>query len=161
MTRKRQYHLNHLVGQCDANAPVPQDVRDWEDAPMIGLEQRVMDSQVDIRESVLLFAEKIRHDCDIERLILFGSRARGDQKADSDVDVAVILRGEPGDYVGTRLKLARLAYDVLLETGARIQAHPVWVSEWAAPDSYSNPLLLENIERDGITLWSCTNDPAD
>ncbi len=127
---------------------------------MIGLEQRVMEGQVNIRESVLLFTEKARHDYDVERLILFGSRARGDHTPDSDVDVAVILRGKPGDYVDTRLKLAGLAYDVLLETGARIQAHPVWVSEWSAPESYSNPQLLKNIAEDGNTLWSYGCDGA-
>ena len=31
------------------------------------------------------------------RLVLFGSRARGDHQADSDADVAVVLRGEIGN----------------------------------------------------------------
>jgi len=31
------------------------------------------------------------------RLVLFGSKARGDAKSDSDIDVLVIVRGDGGD----------------------------------------------------------------
>jgi antitoxin ChpS len=46
--------------------------------------------------------------------------------------------------------MADLAYDILLETGIRIQPLPIWEEEWAHPDAYSNPHLLHNIEREGI-----------
>jgi len=49
----------------------------------------------------------------IARMVLFGSRARGDAEADSDWDVAVFLEGEVG-WVEQRL-LSRAAHDVLLE----------------------------------------------
>jgi antitoxin ChpS len=45
-----------------------------------------------------------------------------------------------------------LAYDVLLDTGIRIQPLPIWEDEWEHPEAYSNPLLLKNIEREGIRL---------
>jgi len=83
---------------------------------------------------------------------LFGSRARGDFRADSDADVAVLLHGQPGAFLDTKLDLADIAYDVLLETGIRIQPLPVWEVEWAHPEVYSNPRLLGNISRDGIRL---------
>ena len=83
---------------------------------------------------------------------LFGSRARGDFRADSDADVALLLRGPPGDFLDTKLDLADIAYDVLLETGIRIQPLPVWEDEWAYPEAYSDPGLLVNISREGIRL---------
>ena len=52
-----------------------------------------------------------------------------------------------------KLTLADLAFDVLLETGIRVQPFPVWEEEWAHPESYSNPALLRNIENDGVRLW--------
>ncbi|WP_339804647.1 nucleotidyltransferase domain-containing protein [uncultured Marinobacter sp.] len=107
----------------------------------------------DIREAVLVFREKLTNRFDAVQLILFGSRARGDYHAESDADVAVILRGQPGDFVDTKLEMAGLAFDVLLDTGVLIQALPVWEREWANPKGYSNPELLENIVRDGIVLW--------
>jgi len=83
---------------------------------------------------------------------LFGSRARGGFRVDSDADVAILLRGQPGDFLDTKLDLADVAYDVLLETGIRIQPLPVWDLEWAHPETYSNPRLLGNIRREGMRL---------
>ena len=48
--------------------------------------------------------------------------------------------------------MADLAYDVLLETGIRIQPLPIWEEEWEHPEAYSNPHLLPNIAREGIRL---------
>ncbi|MCL7942927.1 nucleotidyltransferase domain-containing protein [Marinobacter sp. ATCH36] len=84
---------------------------------------------------------------------MFGSRARGDYQTESDADVAVILRGEPGDFVETKLAMADMAYDVLLETSVRIQPFLVWETEWENPASYSNPDILNNIAREGIIIW--------
>jgi antitoxin ChpS len=73
-------------------------------------------------------------------------------RPDSDVDVSVLLHGRSGKFVATKLAMADIAYDVLLETGIRIQPLPTWKEEWKHPESYSNPRLLQNIEREGILL---------
>jgi len=83
--------------------------------------------------------------------ILFGSRARKTHRHDSDADVAVLLHGH-GNFVDTKLDMDDLAFDVLLETGVRIQPLPIWEDEWNHPNAYSNPRLLVNIEREGIRL---------
>ena len=69
---------------------------------------------------------------------------------DSDAEVAVLLRGRPGKFVATKLAMADLAYDVLLETGIRIGHLPIWVEEWEHPEACSNPRLLQDIDREGI-----------
>jgi antitoxin ChpS len=84
--------------------------------------------------------------------VLFGSQARGNAQEGSDTDVAVLLNGEPGDFVATKLALDDVAYDVLLESGIRIQPFPIWEPEWTSPERYSNPRLLENIAREGLAL---------
>lgn len=89
---------------------------------------------------------------DLAGAILFGSRARRSHRPDSDADVAVLLHGQPGQFVATKLDMDDLAYDVLLDTGIRIQPLPIWEEEWDHPEAYSNPRLLYNIERDGIRL---------
>ncbi|HVF61832.1 MAG TPA: nucleotidyltransferase domain-containing protein [Thermoanaerobaculia bacterium] len=48
-----------------------------------------------------------------ERIYLFGSRARGEEDADSDYDLLVVV---PDDASPERLR-SRLAYEVLWETG--------------------------------------------
>ncbi|MDZ7919670.1 nucleotidyltransferase [Rhodoferax sp.] len=51
-----------------------------------------------------------------------------------------------------KLALDDVAYDVLLDSGIRIQPLPIWEGEWAHPAHYSNPRLLENIAREGLAL---------
>jgi predicted nucleotidyltransferase len=98
------------------------------------------------------FVEKVASQYDVAGAILFGSRAKKSHRTDSDADVAVLLRGRPGKFVATKLAMADLAYDVLLETGIRIQPLPIWEDEWEHPEAYSNPGLLRNIDHDGIRL---------
>jgi predicted nucleotidyltransferase len=84
--------------------------------------------------------------------ILYGSRARGDHRPDSDADLMVLLEGEHERFVPTKLALTDLAYDVLLETGLCISPLPVWTDEWEHPEEWLNPELLRNIAREGVRL---------
>lgn len=98
------------------------------------------------------FLERVARQYDVAGAILFGSRARGDYRSDSDADIAVLLEGEAGEFFATQRALSDMAYDVLLATDIRIQALPIWQAEWDHPDRYSNPYLLRNIRREGIPL---------
>ena len=57
----------------------------------------------------------------LERIMLYGSRARGDAREDSDYDVAVFLRDMP-DRIAELYRLADLSTDLLTETGTHIHA---------------------------------------
>lgn len=59
----------------------------------------------------------------LERVVLFGSRARGDQQPDSDYDIAVFIR-HPGTLSEELHRLATISTDILLDTGAVISAKP-------------------------------------
>ena len=82
----------------------------------------------------------------LERLILFGSRARGDARPDSDWDVAVILR----DYDGNREeanRLADLAFDILLETDQALSLKPF------APEELARRILfMHNLRQEGVSI---------
>ena len=84
--------------------------------------------------------------------IVYGSRARGTHRTDSDADVAVLLSGEHQRFLTTKLAMSDVAFDVLLETGINISPLPVWLDEWEHPETYSNPSLLNNIAREGVRL---------
>lgn len=109
-----------------------------------------MDSQT--RQAIRQFSDKVTERFDVSRLVLFGSRARGDNRDDSDADVAVFLRGASGDFVEVKLAMVGIAFDVLVDTGIRIQPLPVWEGEWEHPENYSNPYLLKNIAKDGVSV---------
>lgn len=98
------------------------------------------------------FVARVAEHYDVTGAILFGSRARQSHRPDSDVDIAVLLRGSRGSFVETKLALADIAYDVLLDTGVYIQPLPIWDSEWEHPERSPNPTLLETIDRGGVRL---------
>lgn len=145
----KRYTLKELVEQCDSNAPMPKEVQDWDHSSAVGIEQEVMGDILDIKQAVIRFGRRVTEHYEVAQLILFGSRARGDYHAESDADVAVILKGPVDDFLETKLALAGIAYDNLLETGVLVQALPVWESEWEQPEHYDSPALLQNILRDG------------
>ena len=53
----------------------------------------------------------------------------------------------------TKMAMASIAYDVLLETEVLIQPFPVWETGWKNPASYSNPDILNNIARESVIIW--------
>jgi uncharacterized protein len=81
----------------------------------------------------------------VAKMVLFGSRARGDMHEESDWDIAVFLKDEP--TMEDRHRLVDLGTDVLFDTGQVIQ--PVTLPLWRqSEESY----LMEAIRTDGITL---------
>jgi hypothetical protein len=70
----------------------------------------------DTEGAVRDFLARIPADIRLDRAILFGSRARGEHRPDSDADLALILH-ERGNDGQTLMMLAGLAWDVFLDTG--------------------------------------------
>jgi len=104
------------------------------------------------KQATSLFITVVKRQFSIQRVLMFGSRARGDEHDESDIDLAVLMEEASGDFFKLKLKMDDIAYDILLETGMRIQALPIWQNEWQHPERYSNPYLIKNIQREGVTL---------
>jgi predicted nucleotidyltransferase len=102
--------------------------------------------------AVIAFLSRVSAQYDIAGAYLFGSRARRDSRPESDADLAVLLRGEPGRRVDVALEMAAVAFDVMLETGVLVEAVPIWETEWEHPERFSNPALIENIRREGVRI---------
>jgi predicted nucleotidyltransferase len=82
----------------------------------------------------------------IERVVLFGSRARGDARPDSDYDIAVFIN-DPGELWDDLGNLSRITTAILNDTGAVISAKPFPASTY----SERTPLMHE-IRVDGLDL---------
>jgi predicted nucleotidyltransferase len=101
--------------------------------------------------AVRAFLARLPADVRLDHAILYGSRARGEDRPDSDADVALIIAEGTADWelVGT---LAELAYDVFLDSGILIQPVPVSLTHWLHPERFPRPGFLRNIAREGIVL---------
>jgi predicted nucleotidyltransferase len=104
------------------------------------------------RRVALAFLAKLRDTYDVAQVIMFGSRARGDHGQDSDLDLAVVLNGQRGDFIDVKLDMAGVAFDVMMETGVLVQAFPLWDDDLEHPERFKNPSLIQNIVEDGIRL---------
>jgi uncharacterized protein len=82
----------------------------------------------------------------LERVVLFGSRARGDESPDSDYDVAVFIR-DPDAWFDEVVRLAKLGTNILMDTGAVISAKPFRAGAYAGTSS-----LMKAIRSEGIDL---------
>ena len=109
-----------------------------------------MDSNTE--RSARLFLARVRETYTLTGALLFGSRARHEDTADSDADIAVLMRGTRGVRADPARVMAGIAFDVMLETGILIDPLPLWEEGWRHPERFNNPALIENIRRDGVPL---------
>ncbi len=106
-------------------------------------------------KAISAFMERIAGDYSVSSARLYGSRARGDHETYSDADIAVFLTGaraEKADLLRTKLAMADIAFDILLDTDVLISPLPIWEEDWRHPERHENPRLLENIRREGVVL---------
>jgi predicted nucleotidyltransferase len=88
----------------------------------------------------------------LKGLYLFGSRARGDHRPESDVDVAVVLADGVWRPFCESMDIAGIATDTIVETGVHVQGWPVSRSTWEHPETHTNPALIRNMRRDARPL---------
>jgi predicted nucleotidyltransferase len=108
----------------------------------------VMDTIVPIDPILSRFRQALAdmYGAALDRVVLFGSRARGDARPDSDYDVAVFLKDvSPGMTEWYRLADLRTQF---LDAGAPFfEAIPFLASDYDKP----SPIMRE-IRRDGVNL---------
>jgi uncharacterized protein len=82
----------------------------------------------------------------LERVVLYGSRARSDHRPDSDYDVAVFIK-DPGTLTEELDKLASVTTAILLDTGAVISAKPFYAGSYRERTAF-----MHDLRRDGLDL---------
>ncbi len=98
-----------------------------------------------IREFVervkMLYGDRLR------RILPYGSHARNEATAASDIDLAVVLAGEvlPGKEID---RMIDIITDINLEHGVLLSVYPVAEDRYLHADS---PLLI-NLRREGIAV---------
>jgi uncharacterized protein len=82
----------------------------------------------------------------LEGLYLFGSRARGDHRPDSDYDIAVVLDEIDDEWHETNM-LSDIAFDLLLETGHFVSLKPMTRERIEERTGFAY-----NLRRDAVSL---------
>ena len=82
----------------------------------------------------------------LDLLVLFGSRARGDARPDSDYDVAVFLK-DLDNFGQEAGRIAEIETDILYDTGAIINAMP-----FKAGSYQEHTGLIRELRREGLDL---------
>ena len=96
------------------------------------------------------FVERVRQQFDgqLVSIVLFGSRARGEAKSDSDMDVLVVMSSADPEV---RRQIRYLAVEVWLEYGVYLSTRVWSQTHWHKLEELQT-LLYQNIRRDGINL---------
>ena len=100
------------------------------------MDERELSRKTGVSERVLREIRELAEKHGVEKVILFGSRARGDFRERSDIDIAFTGGDAP-----------RFSLDVDEET------YTLLMFDIVNLDRPVQPELLKEIERDGITLY--------
>jgi len=95
-----------------------------------------------IIETAERFARQIPKDLKVRKTYLFGSYAKGTEREESDIDIAIVL-GNMSDFYETQMQLMRIRRKIDL----RIEPHPISEKDF----NDLNPFAFE-IKKTGIEL---------
>ena len=93
----------------------------------------------------------------LSRILLYGSRARGDHDRWSDIDIAVVLAGSDPRGEARRALNERLwdiSWKIRTASGDRfdVACHAVWEDDLSQPEKRKNPVFYRNVLADGIEI---------
>jgi len=100
-----------------------------------------------VSEYLFEISKKIKKfGANVERIIVFGSYARGEQRADSDLDFLVVVKDE-----NIEDELRKIVYSFIPEIGRLISVKIVKAEEYAEMKKIDLS-FIKSVEREGIVI---------
>ena len=89
-----------------------------------------------------------RHPGTVLRMVIYGSKARGDAREDSDLDVLLVVRDGSGHL---KIPLREIGYELAATSWAVPSIMAYTQAEWNRLEDLRSA-YRESIERDGVTV---------
>ena len=94
-----------------------------------------------IINTVVRYLKQIPNDLEVKKAFLFGSYAKGLEREDSDIDIALVIRNM-NDFFATQMELMRIRRKIDL----RIEPHPIEESDFTSMNPFANEIQESGIE---------------
>lgn len=101
------------------------------------------------RQAAVEAAAFLKREFPVEQVVLFGSKARGDDHEDSDLDLLILTRGEPPKTMPENMW--KIFGQIELRHGVLLSTLIVPREQWEN-GIYRVMLLRKEVERDGVLL---------
>ena len=102
---------------------------------------------IDRKQLAIDLAQSLNH-TEIEKIILFGSVARGDDTKDSDIDILIITKNA-NDDLKIRDDIYNKAWDIRLDTMIRVSVKMRSIEQY---ETYKDFPFYSNIEKEGVLI---------
>lgn len=87
------------------------------------------------------FIKQLPGEMDVKKAYLFGSYAKGSNRGDSDIDIAIVY-GSKKDIFEVQMQLLRLRRKIDL----RIEPHPIMEKDFSSLNPFADEIMQSGIE---------------
>jgi uncharacterized protein len=94
-----------------------------------------------VLETAQKYLSQIPDDLGVSKAFIFGSYAKGQQREESDIDIAVVIKNMP-DFFEAQMLLMRLRRNIDL----RIEPHPIKEEDFTIRNPFAFEILHNGIE---------------
>ena len=101
------------------------------------------------REILKKIKKTVRSKAPNAKVILYGSRARGDNRSDSDIDILILLDSKKLTREDEK-RVKYPLYDIEFETGMIVSALVLTKSDWESKHKITP--FYDNVSREGVEL---------
>jgi predicted nucleotidyltransferase len=101
------------------------------------------------REIIKKIKKTVRANAPSAKVILYGSRARGDNRSDSDIDILILLDKKKITREDEQ-RVKYPLYDIEFETGKIVSALVLTKSDWESKHKITP--FYDNVSREGVEL---------
>jgi len=116
---------------------------------VVDLPQYLTENEIQALETLLARLRE-RYSDEVQHVILFGSKVRGDFEEESDIDLLIVVQSDDWRFHD---KVSGLVFDPMLEHDALLSTHVMRQKHYKEIGRIRTS-FFRNLQREGIELWT-------